>query len=248
MPIVDIPEAEEPIEVPLDAIDTQEEEDVVIKEQEEFDSIIQSRINRERNNLRDKLKEDEDFFREAANERGIELRDDGRPKGSVKDEELRELKEKASRVDTLEEKVQEYESTIQETREQRLEQDLLDKAPPAANETAQETFVREAKSRMTYDDEYGWVRTDENGDIEYSAGEPVGPDQVIAELEDTHEFLFESTEVDGGSDVNPGASATGRRLTKSEFEQEVKKARQQGDQDRMDELAQMEAEGKIIDE
>ena len=248
MPIVNIPEAENPIEVPADAIEVQEGEDLVLKTQDEFDSIIQSRLNRTTSNLRSDLKGDEEFLREAMKETyGVELREDGRPKGSTTDEELQDLKQKASKAEALEEKVQNYEQTIQETREERLEQDLLDKAPPAANETARETFVREAKSQMTYDDEFGWVKTDEDGGVAYEAGEPVGTDHVIAELEESHGFLFESTEVNNGPDVNPRPTSS-TTLTQSEFEEEVKKARQKGDMDRMNELAEMEAKNEIIEE
>lgn len=246
MPLVDIPEADEPVEVPADAIEVQDGEDLVIKSQDELDDTIQSRLSRQERTLKEELKGDDEFWQEMAAERGVELREDGQPKGSLKDEEVQELKRKASRVDSLEEQVGEYESTIQETREERLKQHLLDKAPPAANETARETFIREAKARMQYDDEYGWVETDEDGDIAYEAGDPRGPDSVIAELEDSHNFLFESTEVSGGSDVTPSGDGQGR-LTVDQFEKEVEKAAQQGDMERMEELEQMEAEGQIIE-
>ena len=247
MPIIDVPEADEPIEVPADSVEVQDDEDVVLKTQDELDNIIQSRFNRERNKTRKELKQDEEFFREAASERGIDLREDGKPKGSIKDEELRELKEKASRVDTLEEKVSEYEQSIQQAREERLERQLLDSAPPTANETAEKTFVREAKSQMTYDEEYGWVATDEDGEIIYDAGEPVGPNDVISDLEESHNFLFESTEVQGGADVSPG-NTSGGKMTESQYEEEVVKARQNDDMERMEELRTMLANDEIIQE
>jgi len=246
MPLVDVPEADEPIEVPADAIEVQEDEDLVIKTQDELDDTIQSRLSRQERKLKEDLKGDDEFWREMAQERGVELREDGQPKGSLKDEEVQELKRKASKVDSLQEQVDQYESTINETREERLKQELLDTAPPAANETARETFIREAKSRMTYDDEYGWVEVDEDGDIAYEAGDPRGPKEVIAELEDSHSFLFESTEVSNGSDVTPSGSGQGR-LTEEQFEREVEKAAQEGDIERMEELEQMEAEGQIIE-
>lgn len=245
MPLIHVDEAEEPIEVPHDAVEVQDDEDLVYKSQEEFDSTLQSRLSRQERQLKDELKGSDEFWQEMASERGIELREDGKPKGSLKDDEVEELKRKASKVESLQEEVSNYEETIQETRQQRLRQDLLEKAPPAANETAQETFVREAQSRMTYDDEYGWVRTEE-GEIVYEAGEPVGPDAVISELEDSHSFLFESTEVSGGSDVQPGGSGSSR-LTRDQFRREVEKAKQSDDMGRMKELEQLEANDQIIE-
>jgi hypothetical protein len=231
------------VEVPHDAIEVQDGEDLVYQKQSEFDDTLQSRLNRKERNLRSQLKDDDDFWQEAAAARGVELRDDGKPKGSISDDEIEELKRKASKVDSLEEEVSSYEETLEKNRRKRLEQELLDQAPPAANETARDTFVREAQDRMTYDDEYGWVKT-EGDDIAYEAGEPQGPESVIDELEDSHGFLFEDTEVSGGSDVQPGSS--GSTLTQSQFEKEVQKAQQEKDLERMQELEQKEANGEVI--
>jgi len=243
--IVNLPDQDEPVEVDAQHVEVEEGDPFLT--QEEVDGVIQKRLSRKESNLRSELKEDDEFFQEAAKARGIELREDGRPKGAPTDDELQQLKQKASKAEALEGKVEEYEQRIEESREQELKNTLIDKAPPPANETARDTFVREARSEMTYDDEFGWVKTDENGEIEYRAGEPVGPDQVIAELEDTHNFLFESTTVDNGSDVNPG-NATGGPMTQTKFEQEVKKAAQNKDFERMEELEEMEAENKIIED
>lgn len=236
------------IEVPHDAIEVQDGEDLVYKTQEDFDSTLNSRLSRKERNLRSELKESDEFWQEVAEARGVELREDGKPKGSLRDEEVQELKQKASRVDALEEQVSNYESTISETREKGLRQDLLDTAPPAANETAEETFIREAKSKMTYDDEYGWVKVDEDGDVAYDAGEPVGPSQVIEELKGSHGFLFEDTSMNGGPEDTPTPSGDGQTLTRTQFHQEVQKAKQNDDLDRMQELEKMEAEGKIVNE
>lgn len=235
------------VEVPHENIEVKDDEDLVYKTQEDFDDTLSSRLNRKERNLRSELKESDEFWEEMAAERGVELREDGKPKGSLRDEEIQELKQKASKVEALQEQVEEYESTIQETREKGLKQDLSEKAPPPANETAQETFFREAKARMEYDEEYGWVKTDEDGDIAYEAGEPVGPDQVIEELKDSHGFLFEDTSMNGGPEDDPTPSS-GSTLTRSQFQEEVKKARQEDDLERMRELEEMEAAGEIIDE
>ena len=235
---------DEPIEVSPDQVEVEDDDPFLT--QEEVDGVVEKRLNRQESRLKSQLRQDDSFWEEMAQERGVELRDDGMPKGSATDEEIQELRRKASKAESLESELEEYEQTIQQTREETLEQTLLDKAPPAANETARDTFVREAKSRMTYDDEYGWVKTDKDGNVAYSGGEPVTVDGVVSEIEDSHSFLFESTTPDGGSSVTPsGGSGT---LTKEQFEQEVEKAAQAGDEERMQELEEMEAEGKIVTE
>lgn len=191
------------IEVDDSQVELQEEDPFL--SQDEVDGIVQKRLSRERNNLRSELKSDDEFFQEAAKERGIELREDGKPKGSLRDEELQELRQKASKAESLEEQLNEYESQIQETRETKLENKLLQNADGFRNENAKKTFLREAKSRMTYDDEYGWVQKGEEGDISWEAGEPRNPSDVIDDLSETHSFLFQDTEMDGGS---PGTSST----------------------------------------
>ena len=242
--LVELEGEEEPVEVSPDQV--QVEDDDPFLTQEEVDGVVEKRLNRQESRLKSQLLEDDSFWEEMAQERGVELREDGMPKGSATDEEIQELRRKASKAESLEAELEEYEQTIQQTREQTLEQTLLDKAPPAANETARETFVREAKSRMTYDDEYGWVKTDEDGNVAYSGGEPVTVDGVVSEIEDSHSFLFESTSPSGGSGVSP--SGESGALTEEQFEQEVEAALQAGDEERMQELEEMEAEGKIVTE
>jgi len=51
MPLVSIPEADEPVEVPPDAIEVQDGEDLVIKSQDELDDTIQSRLSRQERQL-----------------------------------------------------------------------------------------------------------------------------------------------------------------------------------------------------
>jgi len=242
--LVEIEGREEPVEVSPDQV--QIEDDDPFLTQDEVDGVVQKRLDRQESRLRSELLEDDDFWAEMAQERGVELRDDGMPKGSATDEEIQELRRQASRAESLEAELEDTQQTIQEARESTLEQNLLDKAPPAANETARETFKREAKSRMTYDEEYGWVKTNEDGDIAYQGGEPVGVDGVVSEIEDSHSFLFESTSPGGGSDVSP-SGGTGT-MTREQFEAEVEKAYDEGDEERMQELEEMEAEGKIQDE
>jgi len=243
MPIVDIPDDEYDEDALPDSAEVKDD----LLTQDEVDGIVQKRLQRQESRLKNQLVEDEQFWQEMAQQRGVELREDGLPKGTATDEEIQELRRKASKAESLQSELEEKQETIQSTRQKRLRQDLRDKAPTPANETARDTFLSEAERRMTYDDEYGWVKTDEDGEIVYEAGEPVGPDGVVGELEDSHEFLFESTSVKGGSDVEPGGSPSGT-MSQEEYHREVKKARQQNDPDRMNELKQMEAEGKIATE
>ena len=206
---------EEPVQVDPENVEV---EDPYLT-QDEVDSVVSKRLSRQERQLKEDLKDSDEFFQEAAQARGIELRDDGRPKGSIADDELKELKQKASKVESLQEQVSEYESQIQETRETKLENKLLQATDGFASEQAKQTFLREAKARMTYDDEYGWAAVDEDGEgLKYQAGDAVGPEGVIDQLRETHDFLFADRSANPGpdDDPNPDASDT-KTVSKSEY-------------------------------
>ncbi|AFH22431.1 hypothetical protein OSG_eHP25_00050 [environmental Halophage eHP-25] len=245
MPIVTIEDEEgntNEVEVPTENIKSAEDDaDLVIKRQEELNDSFSKRARRaEKSALKDigidpenfdELNEDE-AFRTLAEKRGIELRDDGKPKGSVKDDEIQELKQKASKVDSLKSQLEQYESQIQSTRETELENKLLQKTEGFQGEQAKKTYLREAKTRMSYDDEYGWVETDEDGDILYEAGQPRGVEAVTNDLRETHNFLFKSTEVNGGSSATPGGDSSGKKVwTEQEWENASKRTHQMNDKE-----------------
>jgi hypothetical protein len=248
MPIVTLEDEDgstNEVEVPADAIEVQEDEDLILKSQADYDSMLQSRLSRKENSVREELRNDEEFLQEAMQDTfGVELREDGRPKGSPQDDELEELRRKASKAESLEEQVQEYEEQIEDTRRTRAWGKIQEVAPNV-REGAAEDVKAAAFRRMSWDEEYGWVKTDEDGNVVYDAGEPVGIEGVTEELTNEKEYLFESTEMQGGPEDNPGStSPSGETMTREQFEQEVEQATSD---ERLAELEEMQAEGKIID-
>lgn len=174
----------------------------------EVESRVQKRVERTKRDTKKALKNDDEFWREMAESRGIELRDDGKPKGSLKDEEVEELKRKASKAESLEEKVEEYEETFEETRRTQLHNKVLSSVE-GVQEGAKEDLLMIMERRSTYDDEYGWVVTDDDGGIQYEAGEPVTPSDHVETLREKKPYLFKSTEMNGGPDDETGGSSGG---------------------------------------
>ena len=243
MPIVHVPDAEEPIEVPADAIEVQDDEDVIYKDKDDYNSMIQSRLQRKERSLKDSLKDDDEYFREAAEARGIELREDGAPKGALKDEEVRELRQKASMVDSLQEQVQTYEAQIEETRRSQLETEVHKLAGDHIEEGAEEDVMRNVLDDMSYDDELGWVVTDEDGQPVYDGGDALGISHAVDEVQDRKSYLFKDTSADAGPPDEPGSSSS--TITRSQLDKEIDKAMAEGDDERLDELEAMVAEDQI---
>ena len=188
--------------------------------QDDVEKIVQKRASRAERTTKEALKDDDDFFREAAQARGIELRDDGKPKGSVQDEELQQLRQKASKVDSLQEQVQTYESQMKETRRTQLHNSVLSSLDRPVQDGAQDDVLNVVERNATYDDEYGWVITDANGNVQFEGGEPVTPDQFVSTtLPEQKPYLFKSTKMDGGPSDQPGGSGGGQTMTRAQFEE-----------------------------
>lgn len=235
------------IEVPANQIEFQEDDELDgYVSQDELDGIIQKRLSRKERNLRSELKEDEEFFREAANERGIEIREDGRPKGSLKDKELQELKKKASKAETLSEKVQKYESQIQEVRKTKLENQILEQAGDVKDDL-KPAFKQMIASHLKWDEDEGeWIATDEDGGIRYHNGEPFGVDRVAEQVKENHPSFLQNTNMNNGPSDSPGETQPeGETMTRSEFEQQRKKAVSSGNREALRELQQKAAQGLI---
>jgi hypothetical protein len=94
---------DEPIKADPDQIELEDEDPYL--SQDEVDDVVSKRVSRAKRTTRKELKSDDEFWEEAAAERGIELRDDGKPKGSISDDEVEEVTRTASKGDSLEEEV-----------------------------------------------------------------------------------------------------------------------------------------------
>lgn len=205
--LVQLEGEEEPVEVSPDQVEMEDDDPYLT--QEEVDDIVSERVNRERRSTRDELKSDQEFLREAMQDTfGVEIREDGKPKGAPQDDEVEELRKKASKVDQLEDQLSEYEEKIQETRETRLENKVLQSAD-GIHDGAQEDVVMNAKRKMTYDEDYGWVATDQDGNVRYEGGEPVGAETVVSEVRENKSYLFKDSEMDDGPDAEPSDEPSG---------------------------------------
>lgn len=216
--------------------------------QDEVDGIVQKRLQRKERQVKSDLKDSDEFWNEMAQARGVELREDGKPKGSLKDDEVEELRRKASKVSSLQDELETLREERQETRRTKLQNRVL-QSVDGIQDGAQDDVLANVERNVTYDDEYGWVATDENGDIRYEAGEPVGPQEVANSLREQKPYLFKDTSMQGGPEDEPGtATSTGQTLSRQQFQQEVQKAKQNKDADRLNELQQMAAEDRVTDE
>lgn len=207
---------DEPVQVDPDQVEVEDDDPFLT--QDEVDDIVQTRLNRQERNLKSELKDSDEFWQEMAQSRGIELREDGKPKGSLSDEEIEELRKKASRVDELEDKVQTYESEISGTRETKLENQVM-QAANGVREDMRDVLMTYVKGRTEYNEEYGWHEVDENGDPVYHNGKPKGPDQVVSEMEESKPGFFKESSMTDGPDSTPtDESSEPKEMPRSEWE------------------------------
>jgi hypothetical protein len=211
------------VEVPEDAVDelpdeAEERDDLLT--QDEVDDIVQTRLNRERSNLRDDLQSDEEFLREAMQQTfGVELREDGRPKGAPTDDEVQEMRQRISELESAAEERDQLRERIDSVRETELENELLSSAD-GVKDDMQDVFMSYAKTRMTYDDEYGWVATNDEGEIEFEGGEPVKPSDFVERTQEQRPSMFQDASMSNGPDGDPSDEpGDPDTVTKSEFDE-----------------------------
>lgn len=174
--------------------------------QSEIDRIAGKTRKKARKSARSQLKDDDEFWEEMAQRRGIELREDGSPKGASKGE-VKELKKELAQAKEKAQKAEEYESEIEDIRDTRLENDLLQHADGVKSDL-KDVFLNTAKSRFKYDeDDDDFVPVGEDGTPQYGRG----IDDVVEEMRQERPSMFQDTEVDGGSDVEPGGSTGGKK-------------------------------------
>jgi len=196
------------LEVGTGDIEFREEEDPTDLDgvQSEIDRIAGKTRKKARQTARENLKTDDDFWEEMAQRRGVELREDGSPKGASKGE-VKELKKELAQAKEKAQKAEEYESEIEDIRDTRLENDLLQHADGVKSDL-KDVFLNTAKSRFQYDeDDDDFVPVGDDGTPRYGQG--VG--DVVEEMRQERPSMFQDTEVDGGSDVEPGGSTGGKR-------------------------------------
>jgi len=236
---VQLDDEDEPVSVDPEQVEVEDSDPFLT--QEEVDGVVEKRLNRGRRKIlrsaglsptefrddegRIDLSEvtDEVVFQRLAEQRGIELDEDGNPIAPQQEQEAEELRQQLSQVEQeknqLEEKVSEYESTIEETRETKLETEVLTSAD-GIRDGAQKDVVTAAKRRMKYDEEYGWVATDEQGNVKYDGGEPVQADGVVDELREEKDFYFRDSDMNDGPDDTPTNEGGGKPDSMEEMSME----------------------------
>lgn len=203
-------DADEPVEVDPDSVELEDDDPYL--SQDEVDNVVSKRLSRQERTLKSELKESDEFFEEAARERGIELREDGMPKGSTNQEELKKLRKEKAQLEEKAQRADELEAQIAEARETQLENELL-KHADGVKDDLQDAFMMTAKSRMTYDESEERHVATEDGEVAFtSSGEPAGPKHVVQELKESKPSFFKSTEMNGGPEDSPSATSGGKKV------------------------------------
>jgi len=243
---IHLDDRDQPLDVDPESDRVEFTDDDSVLTQDEVDSIVQRRVQRAERSAREEALSDEEQVRQAYQDLyGVELRDDGRPSGAPTDEELQELRRRASQAEELEDRVREYESQIEETRRTRLENNVLTEAQ-GVRDGAEEDLLSAIERRMTYDDEYGWVATDGDGNVQFQGGEPVGVGGVVDELQDNKPFYCRDSSMDNGPSSEPSGdgSGSGKTWSRSAWEEAAQRTHEMSD-DEFRDWDTAEEEGRI---
>jgi len=207
---------DEPLEVDPERVELEDDDPYLT--QDEVDSVVQKRVSRARRTAREELKADEDFFQEAAQERGYDFNDEGELKGSTNDAELKQLRKEKAQLEERASRADELESQVEHYRKTALENQVL-KHASGVHDGAEDDVLRIAQDRMTWDEEEErHVLTGGDGEVVFNAnGEPAGAETLLDRLEESKPYLFEDQEVSGGAGTEPGGSTgTGKTWTEAE--------------------------------
>ncbi len=201
---------DEPIEVDAGQVEMQDEDPYLT--QDEVDSVVSKRVSRAERTTRKELKSDEDFLQSAMQDTfGVELKEDGTPKGSTNKDEVKQLRQEKSKLEEKAQRAEELEQKIQQARETDLENKILQSAQ-GVKDDLQDAFMRLAKDRFQYDEDEGrHVATDSDGDVIFNGGEPAGAEHVVDQMRENRPSFFQSKGANSGPDVSPSGSGGGKR-------------------------------------
>ena len=189
------------------------------------DDILKQRLQRKERSLKSDLKSDDSFFQEAARERGIELREDMKPKGYVKDEEIQQLRKTKAEYESLKQTHQSTQQQLSQMRDVALENTILQTAGSEVRDDLKDVFVSTIKSHFEWDEQEGThVLKNSNGEVRYDtssgAAKLAGPDVLIEELRAEKPGFFKPTKMNGSPGTKPssGSSSAAKRMTRAEQE------------------------------
>lgn len=209
---------EEPLEVDPGQVEMQDEDPYLT--QDEVDSVVSKRVSRAERTTRKELKSDEDFLQSAMQDTfGVELKEDGTPKGSTNKDELKQLRQEKSKLEEKAQRAEELEEKIQQARETDLENKLLQSAD-GVKDDLQDAFMRLAKDRFQYDEDEGrHVAVGEDGEVIFNGGDPAGAEHVVDQMRENRPSFFQSKGANSGPDVSPSSSSGGKKTwTESEHQ------------------------------
>ncbi len=207
----------DPIEVDPEQVEIEDEDPYLT--QDEVDSIVSKRVSRAERTTRSELKQDEDFLQSAMQETfGVELKEDGTPKGSTNKDELKQLRQEKSKLEEKAARAEELEEKIQQARETDLENKLLQSAQ-GVKDDLQDAFMRLAKDRFQYDEDEGrHVAVGEDGEVIFNGGDPAGPAHVVEQMRESRPSFFKDKSASSGPSDEPTSNATGGKRTWTESE------------------------------
>lgn len=179
---------------------------------------VQRRVGAAKRNARAQLLSDDDFWKEVAAARGIELReDDLMPKGASKDAKALEERLMAQHVNPLRAQLDEANKLVDTLRSKQLESDILRHAD-GVKKGLRDAFIREVSSRLSLDDETGQFGVKDGDTFKYAAdGELYGAKHVIEELRQAAPDWFADTSMKT-PDIK-GTGPAGRTYTRAEVEE-----------------------------
>ena len=217
----------EKVEVDAGDLEFKEDESLPdgILRQSEVNGIVKSRLKRQKKSIKDELRNDDEFV------------------SSLKqDDSNEELRSKASMVDDLKDKLKTQQKFVEDARYTQLENQLLKSVDPV--DDMQDVLMEYAKSKMTYDEEYGWVQSDGDG-IKYESGEPVTVDRFANTIKQEKPSFFGGAPANEGPDVTSSDEGSGKRTyTEAEWTEKMKDKSISNEE--YDKLKNALADGRVI--
>lgn len=233
MPLVTLPDHDDPVEVSFDQIDFDDESPPGFVTTDHLSSEVQRRVGSAKRNARETLKSDDEFFAEVAEHRGYEVMedDDGpRIKGSSRDLQKQQERFRAQHVEPLEKKLSEKNETIERYRRKALEANVISAAAdlrvkkglmkPVAEGTPA-PIVQMVRDAFDFDAETdAWGLKDGDTFRYNDDGELAGAETLLDEWRSDPDYadIFEDTRMKDSGYQGDDGSSEGRIYTRAEFD------------------------------
>lgn len=201
--------------------------------QDEMDGIIQSRLSRERRSLRSTLQEDDEFFQQAAQQRGYEFREDGRLKGSTTSDAEKQLRQAQASLEAKDQKLQDLTQKLSAFESTTVEADILRHAS-GVKDSLKDAFVREVSSKLRFDEDEGRPVQTQDGEIRYVIEDgrsvPASTKHVIEELRESQPDWFAARGATSGPSSQPTRQGGGKTYSREEYARLSKRTHEMSDE------------------